>query len=237
MSVASAAKPQPAAAARGVACARPARSAGLSFQTTPLAASLPGHASGIVLVEEQMLMSVMALPRMSVPERAFSAFFGILFLSLAGDPSPAQVRDPLPHHGEPGQVREVIAPAVTVARTHHYQAELMLNCIPNICSGAFPKPGKRRRLNITRISCFMLGPPGTTFRNGTVELENADQSHVLNQHLPVDHTAPDGVFTLNRAIDVQVIAAQHLRVALILADGIPDVAQCTATGTLDVLAP
>ena len=175
-----------------------------------------------------MSVSIMGLPRL-----ALLVPVGMLFIALSADPSPAQ--SPGLHAGKPGQVREVIGPAATVIGTAHYQAELVLPCPGgNNCSGDFPKPGNKRRLNITRMSCSIVGVGGSTlFVSGHAELLSAGDTHILRQWLPVDHSS-GSTHTLNRAVDMQVGSQQHIGVFFLLS-GTAFSATCTASGTLDTL--
>jgi hypothetical protein len=179
-----------------------------------------------------MLISAMRMPGLGLP------ILSALWLALSGDPSPAQAPGPLVPRSAPGQVREVIAPAATVIASVHYQAQLELTCIMTSCAGNFPKPGANRQLNVTRMSCFLNGSVGSTFARAIIELQRADSSHLVSQYLPVDHSvssATSGLHTLNRAVDMQVVGAQHIAVTLALASGTATVAACTASGTLDTL--
>jgi hypothetical protein len=153
-------------------------------------------------------------------------------LSLSGHSSPAQAPGPLALQSTPGEVREVIVPAATVVETAHYQATLTLNCAAVAqCIGDFPKPGRRRRLNITRMSCYVAGD--VTLVQGLVQLFDADGPLGVVQFLPADHSGFGGI-TINSAVDMQITAQQYIYVSLSLA-GSADFALCTATGTLDVL--
>jgi hypothetical protein len=178
-------------------------------------------------MEERMSASVIGLTRL-----ALLALSGMLFLSLSSDPSSAQVSGL--HAGKPGQVREVIGPAATVIATDHYQAELTLNCTGNICFGFFPKPGNKRRLNITRMSCYIFGPGASAFVFGQAELMSAASAHILYQYLPVDFSSSTGDHTLNRAVDMQVGSQQQIRVDLFLSSA-ATLGRCTAGGTRDTL--
>jgi hypothetical protein len=172
-------------------------------------------------------------PRLVVP--TLSAIF---LLMLSGDPSPAQEPGPPAPQRAPGQVVEVVGSAATVVETAHYQAQLALTCGSFACFGDFPRPGARRRLNVTRMSCWLVASSGSTFAYGESRLVNADYSVVLSQFLPVDHSGSStslSYHTLNRAVDLQLGAKQHIHVSLILASGQSRQSTCTATGTLDRL--
>ncbi len=135
-----------------------------------------------------------------------------------------------------GQMHEMIAPAATVISTVHYQAELSLTCVASSCTGDFPKPGFQKRLNITRMTCILLASSGSAFGTGSMELLSKTNDHLLVEFLPLDYASPSSEhYTLNRAVDVQVSANQHIRVALFLPSGTPKNALCSASGTLDSL--
>jgi hypothetical protein len=178
-------------------------------------------------MEERMSASVMGLPRL-----ALLALSGMLFLLLSSDPSSAQ--SPGLHALKPGQVREVVRPAATVIATEHYQAEIGLICGGFSCSGHFPKPGNKRQLNITRMSCYIINGSGSTYYNGSAELQSAAGSHVLYQWLPADYSISVGYHLLNRAVDFLVGSQQHLFVNFGFSNA-PIVGFCTATGTRDTL--
>lgn len=185
-----------------------------------------------------MLGSVMRLPKIRLPRLVPPMLSGIFFLSLSGAPSPAQAPGAPAPRAAPGQVVEAIAPAATVVSTVHYQAHLGLTCSLRACSGELPRLGARRRLNLTRMSCYLQGTTGAPFFTGFVELRSADDSFVLVQWLPVDHSGSDGFSVyhqLNRAVDVQVGPRQHIEVRLSLGSGTALSASCAAAGTLDTL--
>jgi len=185
-----------------------------------------------------MLVSVMRPPKIRLPRPALPMLSGAVLLSLSGAPSPAQAPGPPAPRVAPGQVVEAIAPAATVVSTAHYQAHLGLTCSGTACAGAFPLVGARRRLNVTRMSCYLQGPRGSTFYTGFVDLRDRDDSFVLTQWLPVDYSGSNAFNTyhqLNRAVDVQVGPRQHIEVRLSLASGTALSAACAAAGTLDTL--
>jgi len=142
----------------------------------------------------------------------------------------------------PGTVTEMVGLAATITSTLHYQAELNLTCGgtggAQRCAGDFPKPGTNRQLNITRIACFFEASGGSEFRFGAIDLINSTGALVLGETVPVDASAPNfgGVlFTLNRAVDMQIAATQHMRPHLDVTGGTVIDASCTATGTLSTL--
>ena len=139
----------------------------------------------------------------------------------------------------PGHTVEMVAAAATVTSTVHYQAQIGLDCKGFSCSGDFPRPGRSRQLNITRITCFFEANAGSTFRFGAIDLIDSTSAVILGETVPVDASAPNfdsGVlFTLNRAIDLQIAASQHMRSYLDVSAGTVIDASCTATGTLSTL--
>jgi hypothetical protein len=143
----------------------------------------------------------------------------------------AQSKLPISKLG-PGQTAEVVGPALTVVSTVHYQAFIELVCQPNGCSGPFRKVGRNRRLNITRMSCYVSTNPPTKAA-GYIQLANDTASNPLLQFLPVDDfDADSGTNLFNSAVDMQVPSGWHLSVQFNVATGTPNQALCTATGTL-----
>ena len=164
------------------------------------------------------MFSSVQKPRMLTP--ALAAAF---LVSLSGATAQA------------GRAVETIAAAgVTVISTAHYQATLALTCTSGgVCTGNFPAMGVRRRLNLTRMSCYLRSSTYATYATGKIELE---PSNVLVQHLAADHSTEWGHHTINNAIDVQINARQYVSVALSLASGGQAFeATCTAHGTIEVL--
>jgi hypothetical protein len=121
-----------------------------------------------------------------------------MLLPLSGHPSPAQSPRLLASQGVPGQVMETIAPAATVISTRHYQVWRELTCGGSGCNGFFPRPGSKRRLNATRVSCYIYGE--STFRSGGIGVYRADYSLVVGQYLPTVHSSPNHFHTLNQAM-------------------------------------
>jgi len=181
-----------------------------------------------------MLTSMQRLPRLALP--MLSAVF---LLSLTGEPSAAQAPGPLASKPMPGRAVETVTPAATVVSTAHYQVVLSLTCSSSSASGAFcvgyfPAVGGRRRLNLTRVSCYMRSSTYSTYATGKVVLHKTDGSSSLVQYLPADHTTEWGHHVINQAVDVQIAARQYVSVALILASGgQTQEATCTAHGTLE----
>jgi len=102
----------------------------------------------------------------------------------------------------------------------------------------FPEARNEPPTNITRIACFFEASGGSEFRFGAIDLINSTGALVLGETVPVDASAPNfgGVlFTLNRAVDMQIAAAQHMRPHLDVTGGTVIDASCTVTGTLSTL--
>jgi hypothetical protein len=158
-----------------------------------------------------------------LPSLPLSIISGVFLLSVSCNPSAAQVAD---------RVVEMIATEAAVLSTVHYQAELTLQCGANSCAGNFPRPGAKRRLNITRITCLLQAT--STYDRGWIALRAADGSHRLYQFLPADFVSPSSSIVINRAVDVQIISLQYIRVDLRV-EGDATSGTCTATGTLDTL--
>lgn len=159
-----------------------------------------------------------------------------LLVTLSGQPSPAQTSNAFAPAGKPEEAQVMIGAEATVLSSVHYQARRVLSCGGTLCSGNFPAVGPKRRLNVTRMNCFIQGTAGSTFSIGVVQLKNASNGILLDEYLPGVYSAPNGFHTLNQAIDMEVIATRHITVNLVVSTG--DTASagvCTATGTLDTL--
>lgn len=85
----------------------------------------------------------------------------------------------------------MIGPAAAVLSTVHYQAKIVLTCFGSNCFGNFPKPGANHRINVTRVSCYMRGPDGSTYEWGEVELQDETDT-LLNVTLPLDSAGAAG---------------------------------------------
>jgi len=163
----------------------------------------------------------------------------VFLLSLTGSPSPAQAPGLLASKPMPGRAVETVTPAATPISTAHYQVVLSLTCSSSsvsgpFCLGYFPAVGGRRRLNLTRVSCYMRSSTYSTYATGKIVLHKTDGSSSLVQYLAADHTTEWGHHVINQAVDVQVAARQYVSVALILASGgQTQEATCTAHGTLE----
>ena len=155
-------------------------------------------------------------------------------LSLTTMPAPAQ---PSAAAGStPTRAVERITAEATVVSTADYYVALPLNCAQALCQGDLPVVGGRRRLNLTRISCWMITSTYSNFALGQVDLRSGETSISLVQVLPADHSNEWGYHSLNRAVDVKIPARHHVRILLSLASGgQAQAAACTAHGTLDTL--
>jgi hypothetical protein len=127
------------------------------------------------------------------------------------------------------------AQAATVTSTVHFQRKITLNCSGILCSGNFPAPGTNRRLNVTRVTCTLQGPGGSTVKIGAIALMNASNVVLLPEYMPVIYSSSDGTHTLNQAVDMQIASTEHMQIILELVSGTPSGSLCTATGTLDTL--
>jgi hypothetical protein len=183
-----------------------------------------------------MISSLQQLSKMALPMLS-----AMLLLSLSGGPLPAQAPSLLASKLTPSRAVETITPAATVVSTAHYQVVLSLSCSSStvtgpFCSGYFPAVPGRRRLNLTRMSCYLHSATYSTYATGKVVLHAADGLSSLVSYLPADHSTEWGHHVLNRAIDVQVAARGYISVALILASGGQALdGACTAHGTLETL--
>jgi hypothetical protein len=183
----------------------------------------------------------MFTPILRRPNLALPMFSAMLLLSLSSNPSQAQAPSPLASKLTPGRAMERITPTATVVSTAHYQVVLPLSCNGSsasgaFCSGHFPAVANRRRLNLTRMSCYMRSSTYATYANGKIVLHAADGSSSLVQYLAADYTTEWGYHLINQGIDVQVTPKQNISVALLLASGgQTQEAACTAHGTLETL--
>jgi hypothetical protein len=168
----------------------------------------------------------------TVLKMAFGA--AIAFLVTPGS-SVAEINSLAGPKLAPGQAVEMTSPAATIVSTRHYQAQLALLCVSTTCYGDFPKAGKNRQLNITRISCILFGSAGSTFGYGYIALRVGTNPALLTQNLPGDYSSSPGWHTLNQALDIQVVGNQHILAYLRLATGTPSSANCALFGTLSVL--
>src|SRR4051812_11071164 len=131
---------------------------------------------------------------------------------------------------------EQIAPASIILSSAHYQSTLALSCAGINCFGSFPSPGAHHRLRITRMSCLLTGDPSSAFGLGYMRLEKADDSLLQLEFLPVDYSAPDGSHTLNRDVDMQVGANQHIYVQLALGTGSAGSGAARRTGSISPIS-
>jgi len=125
--------------------------------------------------------------------------------------------------------------AAAVISTVHYQEQFNVTCVSIECEGAFKRPGASKQLNVTRVSCLLIGDANSVVDRIEVHLQRADGLVLVRQHLPVGYSSPSGKHTVNDAVDFQVAAIQHIGIYAILAAGTLSGAACTATGTLDTL--
>ncbi|HVZ53332.1 MAG TPA: hypothetical protein VG986_15305 [Pseudolabrys sp.] len=136
----------------------------------------------------------------------------------------------------PGQSFEAIAPAASVVSTSHYQAMLTLTCSFHACSGSFPKIAAKRRLNVTRVSCTITSQnANSVFGTARAELYNATSTLIARQELVHVHTNTAGVHGINDAIDLLALNGQYIYVYLLIANDTATFANCTISGTMDVL--
>lgn len=153
-------------------------------------------------------------------------------LSLTTGSSPAQVTSVA---AKAGRAVERISPEATIISSSHYEATLLLTCVPaqGFCAGDLPVVGNRRRLILTRISCYMRSSTYSVFAAGRIMQSPAGS---VIEFLPVDHSTDHGYHVLNRAIDVRIAARHYASVGLQLASGGQALeGQCTAHGTLELL--
>jgi hypothetical protein len=183
----------------------------------------------------QHLRAIMTTKTFKITALTAAVLFGIAGTVLYERHAVAQTARPGVPNMAPGQSTEMIAPAATITSTVHYQARVVLTCGGPSCSGNFKMPGANRQLNITRISCFVQGPNGSTFQLGDIELFTSTGGFLMQELLPVDFSSSNGYHTLNSAVDLQIAATQHMQVNLQLANVTASGGVCTATGTLSTL--
>jgi len=185
-----------------------------------------------------MNMALAAMPRRGLRLRLKLGFMlaalAAILQSTVSSPHAATAADrPALPHLPPGQSVTLVSAALTVLSTQHYQIMIGLNCSAATCIGEFPKPGAKRRTNITRLSCYVLSANGSVYTSGWTALLNSQGQTLLNQFLPVDFSSTIGDHQLNRAVDFLVTTSQHLEVVLHATSSY--VGYCTATGTLETL--
>jgi hypothetical protein len=126
-----------------------------------------------------------------------------------------------------------------VLDTRHYMAKVELTCSGMACLGNLPTIPAKRRVNITRVSCSLLGTLGSTASGGYIELQRADNWPLLDQYLPVNNSVPDerigSIHTLSDAVDMQVLPGQHARIGAFAASGTARFATCSVSGSLELL--
>src|SRR5215208_5073655 len=151
-----------------------------------------------------------------------------LLVTLSGQPSPAEPSGAFVPAGSPGQANVMVGQAATVLSTLHYQAKLTLTCGGALCDGNFPAVAANRRLNLTRITCFVAGSANSTFEFGELAMMKANTFvEALTEYLPPAFSASTGTHTINQAVDLQVRATQHAYVGVRLATGTFSAGNCT----------
>jgi hypothetical protein len=139
-------------------------------------------------------------------------------------------------HLKPGQASVVVSPVLKVLSTVHYQATVGVTCSGTTCFGNFPAPGTKKRLNITRIYCYLQSNnAGSHFGYARAELHDFQNTLLISEFLSDIYTSTAGTHTLNNAIDLDVTGGQHLAVNLNLASDTGLFGYCTASGTLSTL--
>ena len=131
---------------------------------------------------------------------ALPTFFAAILVSFLTVPSIAET----PAEASARSTRTRIVAEATVVSTAHYSDVISFSCnaAQGFCVGYSPYvvPG-RRRLNLTRISCYMQSSTYATYATGKISLMPDGE---MLQYLPVDHTTDFGHHVLNRAIDVKL---------------------------------
>lgn len=135
----------------------------------------------------------------------------------------------------PGQSVETVGPAATVTSTVHYQVSLALTCAGAVCTADFPKPGAKRLITITRVSCAFFVTSNATVGDDHADVVDARGSVRTVDYLPINYANAQGLNIINQAIDLQVVGGQHLRAVMFLSTGEGSEGACTATGTLSTL--
>jgi hypothetical protein len=186
-------------------------------------------------------MTRLAFASLGLRRLASPLLSGLLLLSLGGSPSSAGQPPALltPSRALAPAAVQIISPHATVLDTRHYMAKVELTCSEMACLGDLPTMPAKRRLNITRANCTLLGTLGSTASGGYVELQRADNWPLLDQYLPVNLSVPDErigtLHTLNEAVDVQVLPGQHARMGVFAASGTAKFATCSVSGSFEVL--
>ena len=176
------------------------------------------------------------LRRLAVPMLS-----GLLLLSNTGGASYAGQPPTLlaPAREAAPAVFQMISPPATVLERRHYMAKVELTCSGMACLGDLPTIAVRRRLNITRVSCSLLGTLGSTASGGYIELQRADNWPLLDQYMPVNNSVPDerigSIHTFIDAVDMQVLPGQHARIGVFAASGTAKFATCSVSGSLELL--
>src|SRR4051794_515718 len=113
------------------------------------------------------------------------AAFGLLSSAEAagrGDPAVAQSGPAMPKAAV--ETLEMVAPAATLVSKVHYQAQITMTCLSSgsSCSGAFPAPGSKRRINVTQISCIAFS--SSAFQFATLAIINTSGQFVIQEFMP-----------------------------------------------------
>ena len=127
--------------------------------------------------------------------------------------------------------------AATVVSTADQSSQALIWHSGQACRGEFPGDlGNRKRLNLTRVSCFMHTAEYSTYAHGKIDVRTAGNVSSLAQLLPADYSTQWGYHMLNHATDVTVPATQQFIVQLTVASGGQAYdATCTAHGMLETL--
>jgi len=183
-----------------------------------------------------MLTSI-AAPRKKKPLQVGILALAMTVIALSEEPATAQERTPLASKLTPGPAVEVISPQATVVSTAHYQAHLLLTCGGgSACYGQFPKVRRNKMLTVTRVTCEMAATPNAHYLEGYISLINAKGGTLQYQFLPADYVLPSySMVHINRAVDMQIAARQHVNVILLVNSGSTAFALCSLTGKLDTL--
>jgi hypothetical protein len=186
-------------------------------------------------------MTRFALAAPGLRSLAGPMLLGLLFLAPTGGPSSASQPPTLvtPSRAAAPAAFQIISPPATVLDVRHYMAKLELTCSGMACLGDLPTTPAKRRLNITWVTCTLLGTLGSTASGGYLELQRADNWPLLDQYLPVNNSVPDerigSLHTLNEAVDMQVLPGQHARLGVFAASGTAKFATCSVSGSLELL--
>lgn len=135
----------------------------------------------------------------------------------------------------PAKPLVMIEPMLTVLSTAHYQATAGNSCSGSACSVAFPAPGKKKRLTVTRVYCLLQTTNGPSLNYARAELLSSVNSLLMAQYVTQTIKSLSGTITLNDAIDLQVGATEHINVTMTLTGNTADYMLCAISGTLATL--